>query len=114
MVWVAWRRLCLEAERACDDAVLRSGERTDYAGQLVSLARRMSKTHAQPALGMANRSDLARRISAVLDGTQRRGRAGFSAAASTLIAAALIVLAIAPLRAVAQSPRKPQSESAPA
>jgi bla regulator protein BlaR1 len=113
MVWVAWRRLCLEAERACDDAVLHSGDHTDYAAQLVSLARRMSKAHAQPALGMANRSDLSKRISAVLDGTQHRGRAGHSAAASTLIAAGLVVLAITPLRAVAQSPRKPQSESAP-
>ena len=113
LVWAAWRRLCLEAERACDDAVIRTGEHTDYAGQLLSLARRMSKAHAQPALGMAHRSDLSRRISALLDGAQQRGRAGYSAALSTLIVAVLLVLAIAPLRAVAQSPRKPQPESAP-
>jgi beta-lactamase regulating signal transducer with metallopeptidase domain len=104
LVWVAWRRLCLEAERACDDAVIRKEERTDYAGQLVSLARRMSKAHAQPALGMANRSDLSRRVSAVLDSKQPRGRAGVAAAAVTVIGAALAVLAIAPVRAVAQAP----------
>jgi len=37
LVWVAWRRLCLEAERACDDAVVEQAERADYADQLVSL-----------------------------------------------------------------------------
>jgi beta-lactamase regulating signal transducer with metallopeptidase domain len=31
LVWTAWRRLCLEAERSCDDAVVLSEERTDYA-----------------------------------------------------------------------------------
>jgi len=102
LVWVAWRRLCLEAERACDDAVIQNEERTEYAEQLVSLARRISKAHAQPALGMANRSDLSRRIHAVLDGRQHRGRAGILAVASTLAVAGIIVFAIAPLHAVAQ------------
>ena len=104
LVWVAWRRLSLEAERACDDAVVRSEERTDYAEQLVSLAQRMSKTHAQPLLGMANRSDLSTRVSAVLDRSQPRGPASPLAAASAIIASVLVVLAIAPIRAVAQSP----------
>jgi ankyrin repeat protein len=60
---------------------------------------------------MANRSDLARRISAVLDPTQRRGRVGLLAAASTLAAAGLVVLAIAPLHAVAQVGEDQQSGS---
>ena len=54
LVWVVWRRLCVEAERACDDAVIENEEHTDYADQLVSLARRMSKAYGQPALGMAH------------------------------------------------------------
>ena len=103
LVWVAWRRLCLEAERACDDAVVQSAERTEYAEQLVSLARRMSKGHAQSALGMAKRSDLSVRVTALLDGHQRRGRAGLLAAASVVCVASLVVIAIAPVRAVAQS-----------
>ncbi len=57
LVWVAWRRLCLEAERACDDAVVQRADGTDYAEQLVSMAERMSSARAQPVLGMANRSD---------------------------------------------------------
>src|SRR5215510_10807990 len=58
LVWVAFRWLNLEAERAADDAVVGSAEHTEYADQLVSLARRLSKAQAQSALGMANRSCL--------------------------------------------------------
>ena len=103
LVWTAWRRLCLEAERSCDDAVVLSEERTDYAEQLVALAQRMSATPAQPMLGMANRSDLSTRVTAVLDDRLRRGRAGFALAAGTAAAAAVIVLTVAPVRAVARA-----------
>ncbi len=99
LVWMAWRKLCLEAERACDDAVLQVAERTEYAGQLVALARRLSAA-PQPALGMANRSDLAARVSALLDVNQRRGRASVRSAALTIVVAAVAVLTIAPVRAV--------------
>ncbi len=107
LVWTAWRKLCLEAERACDDAVLQVAERTEYAGQLVALARRLSAA-PQPALGMANRSDLAARVSALLDVNQRRGRASVRSAALTIVVAAVAVLTIAPLRAV-RSQTPPQA-----
>lgn len=105
LVWTAWRRLCLEAERSCDDAVVLSEERTDYAEQLVTLAQRMSATPVQPMLGMANRSDLSTRVTAVLDERLRRGRAGFMLAAGTIAAAAAVVLTVAPVRAVAREDR---------
>lgn len=101
LVWSAWRRLCLESERSCDDAVVMSEERTDYAEQLVTLAQRMSATPVQPILGMANRSDLSTRVTAVLDERLRRGRAGFMVAAGTIAAAAIVVMTVAPVRAVA-------------
>jgi beta-lactamase regulating signal transducer with metallopeptidase domain len=101
LVWTAWRRLCLEAERSCDDAVVAGEERTDYAEQLVTLAQRMSATPVQPLLGMANRSDLSTRVTAVLDDRLRRGRAGVALAAGTLAAAAIVVIGVAPVRAVA-------------
>jgi polysaccharide export outer membrane protein len=103
MVWSAWRRLCLEAERSCDDAVVVSEERTDYAEQLVMLAQRMSATPVQPILGMANRSDLSTRVAAVLDDRLHRGRAGFALAAGTVVALALVVGSVAPVRAVAKA-----------
>lgn len=111
LIWIAWRRLSLEAERACDDAVVRGAEHTEYAEQLVSLARRISKTDSHMALGMANRSDLSRRVSALLDSSQRRGRAGLLAAAVVMCAATLVMLMLAPLRAVAQS-KNPFREAA--
>lgn len=114
LVWVAWRRLCLEAERACDDAVVRRAERVDYAEQLVSMAARMSSANAQPVLGMANRSDLARRVAALLDATQRRGRAGACAAGCAITAAVLAGSLVAPVRAVAVSVNPASSKGATA
>jgi beta-lactamase regulating signal transducer with metallopeptidase domain len=102
LVWTAWRRLGLEAERSCDDAVVINEDSTDYAEQLVSLAQRMSATPVQPMLGMANRSDLSTRVTAVLDDRLKRGRAGLAFAAGTVAAAALVVLTVAPVRAIAQ------------
>lgn len=101
LAWVAWRKLSLEAERSCDDAVVVNEERTDYAEQLVTLAQRLSATQEAPMLGMANRSDLSMRVSAVLDDRQRRGRAGLGLVAGAIGAASLVVLTIAPVRAVA-------------
>jgi hypothetical protein len=62
----------------------------------------MSAAPAQPMLGMANRSDLSTRVTAVLDDRLRRGRAGFAFAAGTIAAAALVVLTVAPVRAIAK------------
>jgi ankyrin repeat protein len=49
---------------------------------------------------MANRSDLSTRVSAILDDRQRRGPAGLLAAAGAMLVASLLVLSIAPIRAV--------------
>ena len=103
LVWVAWRRLRLEAERACDDAVVQSAEHTEYAEQLVMLSRQLSSLRTQSILGMANRSDLSRRVSALLDDNQRRGRTGLLTTASVMLIAIVAVVSIGPLRAVAQS-----------
>jgi beta-lactamase regulating signal transducer with metallopeptidase domain len=113
LVWVALRRLSLEAERAADDAVVRGSEHAEYAEQLVSLAGRLSKEQAHPALGMANRSDLSARVSALLDESQRRGRAGWRPTAIALSVAGLVVLALAPVRAVTL-PNKQTAASAQA
>lgn len=96
LVWIAWRQICLEAERACDDAVVIGNEQTAYAEQLVNLARRLSNTLAPPVLSMANRSDLSRRVSAILDQNQARGKAGARWTVATLAVTALLVSAIAP------------------
>jgi beta-lactamase regulating signal transducer with metallopeptidase domain len=74
LVWIAWRRLELEAERSCDDAVLRRSEAPAYADQLVGLAKRLSMAPESPMVAMASRADLAARVGAVLDTRQGHGR----------------------------------------
>jgi len=100
MVWVAWRHLTVEAERSCDDAVLGNSEATAYADQLLGLARRRSTVGRSPALAMANRSDLAARIGALLDRRQSRGPVSAFLVAACAVAVA-IMLTMAPLRVVA-------------
>jgi uncharacterized protein (TIGR03435 family) len=101
LVWIAWRQLALEAERACDDAVLALGDATDYADQLVVLAQQLSATTTSPLLAMANRADLATRVGAVLDSRQRRGRAGLACVSMGCAIAAMLVVTISPLQIVA-------------
>ena len=113
LAWTAWRRLCLEAERACDDAVLQNEESTAYADQLVSLAERTSGAHAQLALGMAHRGDLSLRVTSLLDNTQPRGRASRLVAATALAGAALVAIALAPMNAVGQPTPQPNAQPAP-
>jgi bla regulator protein blaR1 len=101
LVWAAWRQLTLEAERSCDDAVLGIAEATAYADQLLGLARKRSAVRRSPALAMANRSDLAARIGALLDRRQSRGPVGALLVAVACAVAVAIVLTMAPLRMVA-------------
>jgi uncharacterized protein (TIGR03435 family) len=100
-VWIGWRQLCLEAEHACDDAVLRGAERTQYAQQLVGLARRLTAADSlRPFLSMASRGDLFARVSAVLDTGRSRGRVRPFHGAVIVTMAVVVVMAISPLRAV--------------
>jgi beta-lactamase regulating signal transducer with metallopeptidase domain len=101
LVWIAQRSLSLEAERACDDAVLGRTEATAYADQLIVLAERLSAASHPPVLAMASRHDLTARVTAVLDSTQARGRAGRRWLAAAGAASALLVTAMAPIRLVA-------------
>ena len=101
LVWMAWRRLELEAERACDDAVPLRSEPTGYADQLVAIARRLSATEKSPLPAMASRADLALRVNAVLDGGQRRGRAGRLCVTAATATAVVLGVTVSPLRMVA-------------
>jgi bla regulator protein blaR1 len=103
LAWIAWRQICLEAERASDDAVLARTERTDYAEQLVTLARRLSNRLAPPVLSMANRSDLSRRVNSILDINQARGRTGVRWTLMALGFSAAIVVAISPGLAISRT-----------
>ena len=106
LAWLVARRLRLECERACDDAVLRHVDRATYAEQLVTFARRLATHDLAAALSMAAPSQLATRVRAVLDGRQARGPAGMRATLGVVALAAALVLTMAPLRAVPASPQQ--------
>ena len=101
LVWIANRQLCVDAERACDDAVLQDDHPFGYADQLVTLAERSLAQRGRPLLAMANRHDLSTRVRAVLNMRQQRGPAGVRARMTVAIAAVAVIAALAPLRAVA-------------
>jgi TonB family protein len=70
IVWIACRRLREQSEHACDDVVLGAGiERSDYAAQLLDLARAVVDNHTSwsAALAIARPSTLEGRIRAMLN-----------------------------------------------
>lgn len=108
-VWFAAARLRVEAELACDDAVLRSGERaSDYAGHLIEIVRGLSGRERVPQGGipMARISDLERRLRAMLNPERNRRPAGRRMVLTAIVAALSILAPLAALRvpAVAASP----------
>jgi uncharacterized protein (TIGR03435 family) len=72
LVWVCWRRLRLEAERACDDAVLAQFDAPDYASQLLRIARGGAGRTSSLLPTMARRGELTTRVEAILDSRQCR------------------------------------------
>jgi beta-lactamase regulating signal transducer with metallopeptidase domain len=107
LVWIAHRWLCLYAEHACDDAVIARHDSTTYADQLVSLARRMAARPRVAVLGMAQRSDLSARVTAVLDAARPRGRAGIVRGTTIAMATTMILAALAPLTVIATEATSP-------
>ena len=105
LVWVAYRRMLLARERACDDAALAAGAAPSaYAGLLLSVAR-LAHTPTAPYMreqvvlsavpSMARPSDLESRIVSVLDPNARRGAVsrGIRVALGLGVLAALLPLA---------------------
>lgn len=107
LVWIASGKLRLESEHACDDQVLTAGARaSDYAGDLLDIARslRAVRATAPAGLAMARPSELTGRLLAVLD--PRRNRRGLSRrlALPAWLAAACVVVPLAAL-----APAAPQA-----
>src|SRR3982751_345316 len=111
LVWMAARRLRMESEHACDDQVLTAGARaSDYAGDLLDIARslRAVRAAAPAGLAMARPSQLAGRLLAVLDAHRDRRGIPRRLAVPSWLAAACVVL---PLAAIA--PPQPPTPPAP-
>ena len=76
--WYAARRMRIEREHACDDAVLTAGSRaSEYAAELLDIARslRAARATSVAAIAMARPRQLEGRLLAVLDDQRSRGEA---------------------------------------
>lgn len=100
LTWVASHFAAIRREEACDEEVLATGARpSDYARHLLSLAESSTRVRSALSLPMAQRSQLERRIRAILEPYRARPRALVSAIALAIVAAAGISAAVAnPIR----------------
>jgi beta-lactamase regulating signal transducer with metallopeptidase domain len=106
LVWLALDRLRIEADRACDDMVLRAGVKpSGYAGHLVQAAREFRSAGLRPwvAIAMAHPSSLNHRVQYVLDEKVVRNGLGRGRGLALALGMALLVLAIPSIEAVGQT-----------
>jgi len=114
LIWAAARQLRIERERACDDQVLDAGTKaSDYADHLLDLARRFRSVRyaSIAAVAIARRSQLEGRVLAILDPRVRRRGLNRLASATVAIIVACIVLPLASLQPLAQTPPKPPARA---
>jgi len=100
LVWLAARRLRIEREHACDDAVLAAGARaSEYAAYLLDIARslRSVRVASFATIAMARRSQLEGRLLAILNPS--RNRRALTPVVSAAIVG-LILFAAVPLAAL--------------
>lgn len=104
LVWICWRQLSLEGERACDDAVLRHDDAPSYAEQLVALAERLARQRHRAALAMATRGDLAARVRSVLKANTSRDGIRATTVVPVVVAATMMAAGSASLQVVSATP----------
>jgi TonB family protein len=100
LAWWGASRMRRDREQACDDRVLAAGVgASDYAGNLVEIARRhttsIGATHVAPAMALASNLEL--RLRAILDPHARRGAVSARVAAVVMAMAFLALLPLASL-----------------
>lgn len=104
LVWFAVRQLRVERELACDDCVLASGERaTDYARELLTIARLYRLRPLAVGVAMAHSARLDQRVLRILDRARSRLPMSRRAARSLFVTAAVLVLGVAATSLVERS-----------
>jgi TonB family protein len=102
LLWIACRRLRIESECACDDAVLARGiDGPEYATHLLALARSLHSGRQPwlPAPAMARSSSLEGRVRAMLNITHNRRPVSWAARVTTVGALLALTVPVAGLRA---------------
>ncbi|MCO6043942.1 hypothetical protein NG895_08485 [Aeoliella sp. ICT_H6.2] len=122
LAWWCLRQMHREREQACDDWVVRSGERaTEYADQLIALAKRNLTERPLPAaVGIVRRGNLEKRVHAMLNSdcshaAMGRVRGTLLVALCLCVVASLAVLQPRPTIAAGpddSAPQNTQEESA--
>jgi len=100
LAWIAARRLRLEREQACDDAVLNAGTRaSEYANHILEILRslRMTKCSFSAAVAMAQGSQIEERLRAILNPDLRRRALS---PAGEFLMGAMVACVILPLAAI--------------
>ncbi len=112
LVWVAWRRMQTERERACDDLVLSTGAKAStYAEQLLHIASDMPTVRfSAAAIAMARPSKLEGRLLAILDATRNRKRLALPGVLLAILLITAIVVPVAVLRARTTDAAQPEPE----
>jgi len=93
LAWWAAHRLRMEAETACDDAVIACGCRpSDYAACLCQMVRaaKAAPLRLNPTLSMARPSELPRRLAMILNDNTKHHETHFRTLVLTLIASAVL------------------------
>jgi len=117
LMWIAVGRLRAESERACDDAVVREGERPSlYAETLLRVAERTTISEPEAAMPFVSRVDLESRITDILSGVRDRRALGAPSRLMVIVLAAAGAVATAliqPMAGVASTPRATPDAVAP-
>ena len=99
LAWYGIRRLRIERELACDDCVLMAGAKpSEYATELLDIARRFPARGLSTAVAMAQTSNLEQRIRSLLDSARSHLPIGPQAARLLLLLAAIIVTGVAVIK----------------
>ncbi len=101
LAWYALRRLRIERELACDDCVVHAGERaSDYAAELLEVARACQPVPLAAAVAMAQRSGLEHRIRTLFDSACSHLPLSARAARLLLVGVTVLATTIAAVRLV--------------
>jgi HEAT repeat protein len=111
LAWIALREVRAEAEKCCDDWVLRGGTRAStYAAHLLEMVRVVGRARVPAALAlpMAQRSTFEGRLLAILEPGVERGRVRRGQAAATAAGILGLVVVLG-----AMGPAQPRTALAP-
>lgn len=114
LAWYASHRLRIEAERACDDAVLRRGAlASDYADHLLSIASSAKAPMPSVALAMARPSAFEGRLLAILEPGIQRAAPTRMRTALTIAAFVAMILPLAAASPAARAAAMPDTQEVP-